>query len=435
MAAQPWWHLALIIAGWTLAAAGVLLLLWALFGDRSRGRRRCPKCWYDMSGAAGTADEDGEYRFTCPECGRVVQHARGLLRTRRRWRWVVAAVLFTVTGGLAGLSQSDIRGSWRQWVPTLLVVLLLPEIDDGSDWFGVGLPRVESAWSKEFARRLDAGRVSDALLVQALTRTKVFRTRQVWPANADVRMGIWPPPWLAGWDIVARPSSFAGKEVRRHSGVKRSGTGESARIVRERDLPVGRLPASEEQLGLIVTLNPSMRSWRPQGLPKRTLDIALPTRTVSHISQAIRLRSDDAANTAVLRMVELSLKPLPVVEGPMEWTHEFTFRVRRDTSPELSACAVAMHIELLFDGEMVEHDIELNGVAATGAYHAPKNSGGDHIIGTLNLGHIDEASAASRWQLRIRSDVAAALADFEASECWAGEVVVPLIEVLNAKHE
>ena len=29
---------------------GLLLVFWGLWGDRSRGRPRCPKCWYDMRG-------------------------------------------------------------------------------------------------------------------------------------------------------------------------------------------------------------------------------------------------------------------------------------------------------------------------------------------------------------------------------------------------
>ena len=42
-------------------AGGAPLLVWAMFGDRARGRRRCPRCWYDMSGAT---------LLKCPECGR-----------------------------------------------------------------------------------------------------------------------------------------------------------------------------------------------------------------------------------------------------------------------------------------------------------------------------------------------------------------------------
>ena len=29
---------------------GLLLILWGVWGDRSKGRTRCPKCWYDMGG-------------------------------------------------------------------------------------------------------------------------------------------------------------------------------------------------------------------------------------------------------------------------------------------------------------------------------------------------------------------------------------------------
>src|SRR5438309_1158927 len=51
----------LTLLGYTLAAAGALLLLWSLFHDRPKGRRRCPRCWYDMRGVPS---------LLCPECGR-----------------------------------------------------------------------------------------------------------------------------------------------------------------------------------------------------------------------------------------------------------------------------------------------------------------------------------------------------------------------------
>ena len=47
------------------ACIGVSMLLMALFSDalrgRGRNRRRCPKCWYDMSGSGDS--------LRCPECG------------------------------------------------------------------------------------------------------------------------------------------------------------------------------------------------------------------------------------------------------------------------------------------------------------------------------------------------------------------------------
>ena len=52
-----------ILGDWVfvLAALAVLVVFaslvymawWALFADRSRNRRRCPRCWYDMAYTPG----------------------------------------------------------------------------------------------------------------------------------------------------------------------------------------------------------------------------------------------------------------------------------------------------------------------------------------------------------------------------------------------
>jgi hypothetical protein len=94
------------LLGYTLAAAGVLVLLWALFWDRSRGRRRCPKCWYDMRGVPA---------LKCPECGVSATSERGLLRTRRHWRIGCAGFLFAY---LALATARLTHESWTAYVPT-----------------------------------------------------------------------------------------------------------------------------------------------------------------------------------------------------------------------------------------------------------------------------------------------------------------------------
>ena len=81
---------------------GPLLICWGLWCDRSKGRPRCPKCWYDMRGSLP--------RLECPECGHKAQRRRGLYRNRRgRWRinvGIVSALLsaypLTVIGGWMG---------------------------------------------------------------------------------------------------------------------------------------------------------------------------------------------------------------------------------------------------------------------------------------------------------------------------------------------
>ncbi|MDZ4754742.1 MAG: hypothetical protein SGJ11_09620 [Phycisphaerae bacterium] len=77
------------LAGMLIAALVILLFWRAMFSDRSRGRRRCPSCWHDMSGAP---------TLRCPECGHDARHERRLFATRRRWRrafGLVAALVVT----------------------------------------------------------------------------------------------------------------------------------------------------------------------------------------------------------------------------------------------------------------------------------------------------------------------------------------------------
>jgi hypothetical protein len=108
------------ILGYTLAAAGLVLLLWALFWDRSRGRRRCSKCWYDLSGGPG---------LTCPECGREHTSERRCFRTRRRWRWVWAAALILIGAHLAASVPAIRTRGWWAAAPRLVLLASLPLLD------------------------------------------------------------------------------------------------------------------------------------------------------------------------------------------------------------------------------------------------------------------------------------------------------------------
>ncbi|MBL9119128.1 MAG: hypothetical protein JNL80_04350 [Phycisphaerae bacterium] len=60
-----------------VTAAVLYLIVRALFRDRSRGRRRCPRCWHDMQETPG---------LRCPECGSTVRSEARFFATRRHWR-------------------------------------------------------------------------------------------------------------------------------------------------------------------------------------------------------------------------------------------------------------------------------------------------------------------------------------------------------------
>jgi HEAT repeat protein len=87
------------IVGIVLAILAAIGLLIALYADRSKGRRRCPRCWFDMSATRS---------LLCPECGRTHKHEGRMYLTRRHWRW---AVLFVVllAGGRAVYEVPRIR--------------------------------------------------------------------------------------------------------------------------------------------------------------------------------------------------------------------------------------------------------------------------------------------------------------------------------------
>jgi DNA-directed RNA polymerase subunit RPC12/RpoP len=66
--------------------AALALLVWGWIGDRARGRRRCPKCWYDLRGSP---------TLRCPECGHVVWNERELYKPRRR-KWAIILALLAL---------------------------------------------------------------------------------------------------------------------------------------------------------------------------------------------------------------------------------------------------------------------------------------------------------------------------------------------------
>ncbi len=61
----------------------LIYMLWSLFGDRSRGRKRCPACAHPFGDLSGTR---------CPECGKDAEDIRFLYRTRRHWYRATTAI-------------------------------------------------------------------------------------------------------------------------------------------------------------------------------------------------------------------------------------------------------------------------------------------------------------------------------------------------------
>lgn len=108
-AAVYWW------CGLMLALIGIMLAAWSLFADRSRGRRRCPRCWYDLNAAPKPG-------LTCSECGHTVRNERRLFKTRRRWRWVGASLLLWMGSAALFLTSKVQNDGWSPLAPTLVLL-------------------------------------------------------------------------------------------------------------------------------------------------------------------------------------------------------------------------------------------------------------------------------------------------------------------------
>ncbi len=137
-----------------LVLAGMGMLHRAAFADRSRGRPRCPRCWYDMTGSRG---------FVCPECGHDARRQRNLHRTRRHGGRVMLGALLVVSGLSLGAVPTVQEQGWSALIPTTGLMLVLPWTDN--EWvFEEVDARVTASRPKWFVRR---GREHD---VTAMTK-------------------------------------------------------------------------------------------------------------------------------------------------------------------------------------------------------------------------------------------------------------------------
>ena len=82
---------------------GLVFVYRGLWGDSSKGRVRCPKCWYDMRGTVP--------KLECPECGHDAGQERRLHKHHRRWGRIVVGLVLAL---VSAYPLAIIGGFWRE---------------------------------------------------------------------------------------------------------------------------------------------------------------------------------------------------------------------------------------------------------------------------------------------------------------------------------
>lgn len=164
------------LIGATICLFAAFLGVWASIGDRARGRKRCPKCWYDMSRATG---------LQCPECGKTVKNARRFSKAKHpRWAFLVAALF--ASSGIYSIVVSERVHEFGAFgaVPTWFLMMGWEHLPEPWIYDNDIVPPMYGC----LADRLDEVWTSDARLAR-------FRTKLIRPMGSSKEARWDPKRW------------------------------------------------------------------------------------------------------------------------------------------------------------------------------------------------------------------------------------------------
>jgi hypothetical protein len=424
--------------GPVLICMGVAGTWWGLFGDRARGRRRCPRCWHDLSHTPG---------MTCSECGYTAKKERILFRTRRRLLPTVAGVVVAALAATWGIEHLQRQGVISQ-LPTRVLLLGLPFVggahEEITGELSVRLGRgalteshhrslikrclrgdrrarpVTVLWEQKYGALLDQSRQGapedidlDAKLLALPARVELGTDRS-WPQDAPVCLELevrhwWTPGTLCRvhvspkWD-GAEPVTVVG------SGVRRSPPSYPLVIERPRD---------SETLEFDVALERQLPDEGATWEHIQNQTVRVPVALDAPMAEVLKPAESQDLHDAMMA----ALRP-----GATKWTSgrspvRIRFEPRRTFVLGIEDTAIGARVEILRDGELARR-LDLWWLSRPQLNSAPYG----WLIVYEDVPLLMEANADDgRWQMRVSGDPTVALRAGTASNYWAGEFTVPLV--------
>ncbi len=393
-----------MIGAAALGAAAILFV--ALFGDRARGRKRCPKCWYDMSGAAGaTGGGTGDGAIVCPECGKRIAREKELFRTRRRWGAVWLLVLLGMLGWwLPGAARRASARGVIGLTPTTALVVLVPrlEVDDGTP----------SAWADELRERCEKEGLASWQLRVLCESVLEFRHRRKATVGARVRVFVEEPGWLAA--AVA----FA---IRVEAQPWRYGDPQEDLLI-----PVDRLGESATRLHIVAVT--------AKGNVKCEFQRTMHTEGVGTVAEAVEPVASAELNARIRGALSLMIIP-GMREEPGSRVSPDALFISIDDSldEELSAVALPLTVEFRRDGvPAARHSLML-----AGDWHVRQDecSAVDSELPAELAWDSRDSDEMAKWTVLVRGEPERGMEDPRRTKVWAGEFEVPLTKVLGEGWE
>lgn len=408
------------LGGWILLALGFGAAAWGLFRDRARGRWRCSRCWYSMDGAPRT-----ERGFVCPECGRAHADEKRMLRTRRRWKWVLAGVALLAASWVTRHWVAISSGAWPTAIPNQVLLWIAParHAPAGINTNGQSpliVPTPTSLLGLTFFERLTQEtweRLADGRLSGSGSAHFVNRVMSNSPYYTPIRWVWMPRRWFIGHPI---PISFEPSTA-------------AINVNLSQICPQGQEP---QKLGFAARQEPYRWTIDPSSITNSAvtleLDLILNDRVLLTKPQRVRAPQlveleqllppwdGDASN------LPAALDPRLVLgqNGP-----ELRIADRANTPAWDSLdCIVAFTFEILLDDRVLATGScgSQIGRAVMKNWREPRLHWADH-------GPADAQAAPDRLELHIRGDRAAAAAELLADplstddpRVWLGSVRVPL---------
>jgi hypothetical protein len=433
------------VLGTLLIAAGVAVTWWGLFGDRARGRRRCPRCWYDLSHSPGR---------TCPECGYQADKERRLYRSRRRLLPALVAALVTSLVATWAIERVQQRG-WLSLLPTRVILVGLPVVGGAhgdlttelSTRIGRGLLEdghyralvnrclrgdrsarpVTAPWERKYGNLLDQcrGAVPEDIDLDgellALPARVELRSDRPWPADAPVCLNLELRHW---WTLgtacrVNLTPRWQGAEpiTLLQTGVRRRS--------RPYPLVIDDPPDSASLESDVVLLEFDVVLERRLPDPGATwqriqeLSISAPVSIEGVLTDVLQPQEHEDIDDAVMSALGY---------GVVKWTSgrspvRVRFDPRHTYGMSLQDTAIGVSVELLRDG-IIARRLDLWWPARP--FADPEES--SWLVVYEDDAVLMEASGDDgRWQMRVRGDPGLALRAGDASSYWAGEFTVPLV--------